>query len=47
MLTNNLEVSKWLDNEIMDLSMDEEEITNMMVASTKFEVDVQETFSVI
>lgn len=47
MLTNNLEVSKWLDNEIMDLSMDEEKITNMMVASTKFEVDVQETFSVI
>lgn len=47
MLTNNLEVSKWLDNEIMDLSMDEEKITNMMVASIKFEVDVQETFSVI
>ena len=31
----------------MDLSTDEEEITNIMVASTEFEVEVQETLSVI
>ena len=36
-----------MNNEIIDLSTDEEEITNMMVASTKFEVEVQKTLSII
>ena len=46
-ITNKLEELKQLDNEIIDLSTDEEEITNIMVASTEFEVEVQETLSVI
>ena len=46
-ITNKLGELKRLDNEIMDLSTDEEEITNIMVASTEFEVGVQETLSVI
>ena len=29
-----------MDNETMELSTDEEEITNIMVASTEFEVEV-------
>ena len=29
-----------MDNEAMELSTDEEEITNIMVASTEFEVEV-------
>ena len=45
-ITNKLEELKQLDNEIMDLSMDEEEIANIMV-STEFEAEVQETLSVI
>ena len=36
-----------MDYEIIDLSTDEEEITYIMVASTEFEVEVQETLSVI
>ena len=47
MITNMLEELEWLDNEIMYLSTDEEEITKIMVTSTEFEVDVQETLSVI
>ena len=47
MITNKLEELRWLDNEIMDLSTDEEEIAKIMVASTEFKVDVQETLSVI
>ena len=47
MITNKLEELKRLDNETMDLSTDEEEITNIMVASTEFEVEVQQTLSVI
>ena len=46
MITNKLEELKQLDNEIMELSMDEEEMTNIMVASTVFEVEVQEALSV-
>ena len=46
-ITQKLEELKQLDNEIMDLSTDEEEITNIMVVSTEFEVEVQETLSVI
>ena len=47
-LTNNKSQElKRLNNEIIDLSTDEEEITNMMVASTKFEVEVQKTLSII
>ena len=46
-ITKKLEELKQLDNEIMDLSTDEEEITNIMVVSTEFEVEVQETLSVI
>ena len=46
-ITNKLEELKQLDNEIMDLSTDAEEITNIMVARTKIAVDVQETLSVI
>ena len=38
-ITNKLVELKQLDNEIMDLSTDEEEITNIIVASTEFEVD--------
>ena len=45
-ITNKLEELKQLDNEIMDLSMDEEEIANIMV-STEFEAEVQETLSAI
>ena len=29
-----------MDNETMELSTDEDEITNIMVASTEFEVEV-------
>ena len=47
LITNMLEELEWLDNEIMYLSTDEEEITKIMVTSTEFEVDVQETLSVI
>ena len=47
MITNIIEELEWLDNEIMYLSTDEEEITKIMVTSTEFEVDVQETLSVI
>ena len=39
-ITNKLEELKRLDNEIMDLSTDGEEITNIMVASTEFKVEV-------
>ena len=46
-ITKKLEELKQLDNEIMDLSTDEEEITNIMVVSTEFEVEVKETLSVI
>ena len=46
-ITNKLEELKRLDNETMDLSTDEEEITNITVARTEFEVEVQETLSVI
>ena len=46
-ITNKLEELKRLDNETMDLSTDEEEITNIMVAITEFEVEVQQTLSVI
>ena len=46
-ITNKLEVLKQSDNEIMDAWTDEEEITNIMVARTEFEVEVQETLSVI
>ena len=46
-ITNKLEELKRLDNETMDLSTDEEEITNITVVRTEFEVEVQETLSVI
>ena len=46
-ITNKFEKLKQLDNEIINLSKDEEEITNIMVANTEFEVEVQETLSVI
>ena len=39
-ITNKFEELKQSDNEVMDLSTDEEEITNIMVASTEFEVEV-------
>ena len=39
-ITNKLEELKQLDIEIMDLSTDEEEITDTMVANTEFEVEV-------
>ena len=47
MVTNKLEELKQLDDEIMDLSKDEDEITNIMVASKEFGVEVQETLPVI
>ena len=40
MITNKIEELKQMDNETMELSTDEEEITNIMVASTEFEVEV-------
>ena len=40
MITNKIEELKQMDNEAMELSTDEEEITNIMVASTEFEVEV-------
>ena len=46
MITNKLEELEQLDNEIMELSTDEEEMTNILVASTVFEVEVQEALSV-
>ena len=46
-VTNMLEELNQLDDEIMDLSTDEEEITNIMVARTDFGVEVQETLPVI
>ena len=46
-ITKKLEELKQLDNEIMDLSTDEEEITNIMVVSAESEVEVKETLSVI
>ena len=46
-ITNKFEKLKQLYNEIINLSKDEEEITNIMVANTEFEVEVQETLSVI
>ena len=46
-ITYKLDVLKRLDNEIMDLSTDEEQISNIMVASTEIEAEVQETLSVI
>ena len=46
-ITNNLEELKRLNNEIMDFSTDEQETTNIMVASTEFEVKVHKTFSII
>ena len=46
-ITNKLKELKWLNNEIVELSMDEEEIRNIMLARTEFEVDVQETLPVI
>ena len=46
-ITNKSEEFKRLDNKIMDLSMNEEEITNIMVAGTEFGVEIQETLSVI
>ena len=39
-ITNKIEELKQMDNETMELSTDEEEITNIMVASTEFEVEV-------
>ena len=39
-ITNKLEELKQLDNEIMELSTDEEQIANVMAASTEFEVEV-------
>ena len=47
MVTNKLEELKQLDDEIMDLSKDEDEITNIMVPSKEFGVEVQETLPVI
>ena len=47
MVTNKLEELKQLDDEIMDLSKDEDEITNIMVASKEIGVEVQETLPVI
>ena len=44
-IANNYNITK--RNEIMELSTDEEEITNIVVAGTEFEVEVQETLSVI
>ena len=44
-IANNFNITK--RNEIMELSTDEEEIANIMVAGTEFEVEVQETLSVI
>ena len=35
-ISNKLEELKQLDNEIIELSTDEEEITNIMVATTEF-----------
>ena len=35
-IINKLEELKQLDNEIIELSTDEEEITNIMVATTEF-----------
>ena len=46
-ITNKLEVLKQPYNEIMDAWTDEKEITNIMVARTEFEVEVQGTLSVI
>ena len=46
-VTNKLEELKQLDDEIMDLSKDEDEITNIMVPSKEFGVEVQETLPVI
>ena len=46
-ITNNLEELKQLNNEIMDFSTDEQETTNIMVASTEFEVKVHKTLSII
>ena len=46
-ITNNLEELKQLNNEIMDFSTDEQETTNIMVASTDFEVKVHKTLSII
>ena len=46
-ITNKLGELKQSDNEIMDVWTDEEEITNIMVACTEFEVGVQESLSVI
>ena len=40
MITNKIEELKQMDNETMELSTDEDEITNIMVASTEFEVEV-------
>ena len=45
-ITIKLEDLKQLNNEIMDLSTDEKEISNIMVASTEFEVEVRESLSV-
>ena len=39
-ITNKIEELKQMDNETMELSTDEDEITNIMVASTEFEVEV-------
>ena len=46
LITIKLEDLKQLNNEIMDLSTDEKEISNIMVASTEFEVEVRESLSV-
>ena len=45
-ITITFEDLKQLNYEIMDLSMDEKEISNIMVASTEFEVEVRESLSV-
>ena len=47
MITSKLEELKQMDDEIMDLLTDVEEVTKIMVASTDFEFEVQETLSVI
>ena len=39
-ITNKLGELKQLDHEIMELLTDEEEITNIMVTSTEFEIEV-------
>ena len=44
-IANNFNITK--RNEIMELSTDEQEITNIVVAGTEFKVKVQETLSVI